>query len=858
MSGESPLRGPLQLGREPARRWRYRRSAEPSVLTPEVEVFPGHMLAKEPVGFPYAVTLRHPGEGIADAAKLRLMKALALALAQQQAGQSEQRRVKRLVIELGEATGDSSVRLVESSEPEQPPVLHAAIPSSWLGEHDGSLERLRRAALALARSGLAGPTGGAPPSIPPLPSWSDEPLPPAKVLFFSNPFELDVDHHGASAQINPGIHYLVSRLRQRGATTLLLEAKHPLQDVCERPPEVTTELTPEQCISHPEALAELLEQHPDLSLVCLTVLERTFAQVRDLCRFIRERSSAFIAVGGVTATHLPEQCFVHLPEANLIVRGDGEEVLPQIVRAVAGHRAPDGLPPSSIALLETIPGLIARFGEVVVSNALDEVNRVRDIDQSTLDYSVLAEHNVRGGLSISTSRGCIYGCRFCSVMDRQLWRAKQPDAVARLLDDYRARLAELFGSAEAAPAAARSLQVWDDDFFIHPERAAAILRAIAERGFTVSFIQGTVSSFFVRQGRKMTDELHGPLIDALPAEVFTEIGGLKLGTENFCDDELQRLGKPYRYHHVRKLVLALAERGIQQDHYLVLCNRQTTLGDLLDNFEKIAELRWRVGGSFNVLSPSWLMDLFPTVLYQSRLVQGTEQGLPNIGVLQAPGYPELDYPHIVPDRPERDEVFDVARRFPSGMHFGAAGAPNWQFAGIYEPSDEDYLRVFEHLRRALEERREALQGTEDLASQAELLRVQQALQTRLDPPRTVTTGLLRRLAPRLQLSPPAEHAPGLAGYLEALLRGGAERPSSLQLSVEPEPQGARLVAQDGATRVEFRVQPVARGGPHAFATLNLAFIVESPERAGAQRDRQSALIEAVRALVERRDVHPLQ
>jgi hypothetical protein len=806
------------------------------------------------VGFSYPVSLCAPASSLGEAAKLRLMKAFSLALAQRY----EPDAAVAITITV-DPSGQPGARLDGRPGDEQARrTLVVHLTPAWLEHNDRTLEHLRAAVLALVGGALEA-AGPAPVAARVEASASAAaPQLQAEVLLFSNPFELDVDARGESTHVNPGIHYLISALHARGVTTLLVEAKHPLQNVCEEPPDVRRRLEPEQVLSHPAALEQLLAEHPDLNLVCLTLLERTFAQVRDLCRFIRERSNAFIAVGGVCPTLLPEHCLVHLPDANFVVRGDGEQVLCDIVAAVAGRTLANGFDADTRRALGALEGVVARAGDWTVSARLDRINRVQDVDQSTLDFSFFQQHNVRAGVSLSTSRGCIYGCRFCSVMDRQLWRAKSSDAVARMLDDYGNRLAEIYGSTTAVPADARRVQIWDDDFFLDRPRALAILRHLADRGYTTSFLQGTVSSFFVREGRKVTEQLDEELVEGIPQALFTDYGGLKLGTENFCDAELVRLGKPYRYTHIRQLTLALARRGLPQDHYLILCNRQTSLNDLLDNFEKIAELRWRAGKQFNVLSPSWLMNLFATVLYQSCMVQGTDLTQPNIGVLRVDGYPEFDYPHVVPERPARREVFDIVRRFPTGMHFGIVGEVDWCFDGIYEPEDEDYLRVFEHTRRALSERAALLCQADDLASRAELYRVEDALARRLGPPRAVTTGLLGRLAPQLDLLPPAGGPERLAAYLEAVLeRAPAGKRSRLRFQITTSQDGAWLVASDSSAQVELLVQRYAKGAACAFHTPNLAFIVQSPVETEEQRRRLGPLIDAVRQLVTDRDEHPL-
>ena len=68
----------------------------------------------------------------------------------------------------------------------------------------------------------------------------------------------------------------------------------------------------------------------------------------------------------------------------------------------------------------------------------------------------------------------------------------------------------------------------------------------------------------------------------------------------------------------------------------------------------------------------------------------------------------------------------MVRRFPAGMHFGAAGNPDWVFEGIYAPDDSDYLRVFGYVRRVLRERLEVVKD------EGEIFRIREALERHLE------------------------------------------------------------------------------------------------------------------------------
>jgi hypothetical protein len=435
-------------------------------------------------------------------------------------------------------------------------------------------------------------------------------------------------------------------------------------------------------------------------------------------------------------------------------------------------------------------------------------------------------------------------------MDKKLWRGRSPDAVMRDLGAYSDRLEQIYGGSDAVPGTARTLQIWDDDFFLDPRRASTLLERMTAAGFTTTFVQGTVSSFFRKEGRRITHELNQELVDSIPAAFFTNVGGLKIGTESFSDRELRRLGKPYDLARIRTLALALGRRGLRQDHYMILCNRRTSLDDLLENLEAVTALRWAAGSGFSVLEPSWLINLFPTSLYRACQVRGTEQEQPTAGVLSEEGYHELDYPFVLPEPPERSEVFDVVRRFPAGMHFGAAGNPDWIFEGIYDPDDTDYLRVFAHIRRVLRERLEVIRD------EGEIFRIREALASHLDGERWLPSGLLHRVAPALDPGSSDAGSPRLTGYVERVL-GECEDEIGGACSIKTVPEGVLLEVDVDGTSVDFLVQRYGPGTACAFSTPNLAFVVRTRMDDEQERRLKGVVIERVKQAVSRHDTHEL-
>jgi radical SAM superfamily enzyme YgiQ (UPF0313 family) len=126
--------------------------------------------------------------------------------------------------------------------------------------------------------------------------------------------------------------------------------------------------------------------------------------------------------------------------------------------------------------LASIKGLSYRDGEGnTVHNAIGEF--IQDLDNFPMpDFSLVYGWNPNTPYPISSSRGCPYGCNFCSVINlfgRQ-YRFKSVETVLKEL--------------KYATSMTRATKFFvDDNFAANIERAKAILRGMIERGIKTSW-----------------------------------------------------------------------------------------------------------------------------------------------------------------------------------------------------------------------------------------------------------------------------------------------------------------------------------------------------------------------------------
>lgn len=205
---------------------------------------------------------------------------------------------------------------------------------------------------------------------------------------------------------------------------------------------------------------------------------------------------AWIVVGGPHAMTAAERVMED-PAVDLVVPGEGEQTLVELLRAREA-----GTPPSEV------PGLVYRRGEAAVRSPARPM--VADLDSLPLPAWDLVDLDAYGRqpnwngvkmepryAAVVTSRGCPYRCIFChNIFGRKVRRRSAKSVVAEIL-----RLNEELG--------VREFHVLDDIFNVDHERAAAICTGLIESGrkLWLSFPNGL-------RADRMTPELIDLLVRA--------------------------------------------------------------------------------------------------------------------------------------------------------------------------------------------------------------------------------------------------------------------------------------------------------------------------------------------------------
>jgi anaerobic magnesium-protoporphyrin IX monomethyl ester cyclase len=170
----------------------------------------------------------------------------------------------------------------------------------------------------------------------------------------------------------------------------------------------------------------LAELKPDL--IGVTAITPSIYVAEEVLRIASEVApDALRVLGGVHATFMFRQVLSEAPWVDVIVRGEGEEIMVNLANAVRDGRWPEDR--------KKIKGLAFREGEEIVST--QAASTVKDLDAINPDWSIIDwEKYIYIPLGVKVAipnmaRGCPFTCSFCSQW--KFWRdyrVRDPKKVA--------------------------------------------------------------------------------------------------------------------------------------------------------------------------------------------------------------------------------------------------------------------------------------------------------------------------------------------------------------------------------------------------------------------------------------------
>ncbi len=230
-----------------------------------------------------------------------------------------------------------------------------------------------------------------------------------------------------------------------------------------------------------------------------------------------------VVFGGPHVTFLPDEA---LPHGEFVVRGEGEETLIELLTALRGQSPVEG-----------IRGL--SYWEDGQPKHNSDRPLIQDLNTLPIpDFSLIKGWNpLQGMVSVATSRGCPYACKFCSV-------------VSMFGRGYRFRSNDLIMEEIKVNAGqARHLFFCDDNFAANPTRTKNLLRRMKEEGFHQNWsTQVRAESAFDSEFLELLRE--------------TNCWGVYIGFESASDQVLKAYRKKQDEAAMRRAIKAFHRHGI--------------------------------------------------------------------------------------------------------------------------------------------------------------------------------------------------------------------------------------------------------------------------------------------------------
>jgi radical SAM superfamily enzyme YgiQ (UPF0313 family) len=194
-------------------------------------------------------------------------------------------------------------------------------------------------------------------------------------------------------------------------------------------------------------------------MICISSITSTSPRAYSIAKRFNKLNIP-VVMGGVHPTFMPQESLRH--GADYVVRGEGEETLLKLVEHLNAGTMNLGQI-KGLSFKTKLGGIIHNPSQGLIS----------DLDAAPIpDFNLVHKWENIKHVPIATSRGCPFGCRFCSVipMFGRKYRFKKVDRIIREI-----RLA-ISQNPEAR------IFFVDDNFAANKKRAKELLRAIIDAG----------------------------------------------------------------------------------------------------------------------------------------------------------------------------------------------------------------------------------------------------------------------------------------------------------------------------------------------------------------------------------------
>ncbi len=287
----------------------------------------------------------------------------------------------------------------------------------------------------------------------------------------------------------------------------------------------------------------------EVDILCVSIgWDRQFEEICQMLNRVPDRIP--LVVGGYKATEKVEELFKACPTIDIIVRGEGEETIKEILK---------GDP------LQGILGISYRESGSIKHNPnrpLSDVEKVGAPDRSLRrnDYAFALNGIKIADISfdsVLSARGCPFNCKFCTfslnpLAQKRTYAARSASSVVNEIESLKAGVIILS----------------DDDFFADPKRAEEICDLI---------IQRKLKKRFMAQVR-LNIAKYPALLEKMVKAGFK---ALLIGIESPHDWILKQLNKGFTQETIRKYFKVLVQYPIFYNGYFIYGNIGETEKEML-------------------------------------------------------------------------------------------------------------------------------------------------------------------------------------------------------------------------------------------------------------------------------------
>jgi anaerobic magnesium-protoporphyrin IX monomethyl ester cyclase len=180
---------------------------------------------------------------------------------------------------------------------------------------------------------------------------------------------------------------------------------------------------------HPYSMTSFVEiirqQKP--AIICISVDSANFDSCFQMTALAKKISPDSLTIlGGIHATVFDAKILEYVPSVDLIVRGEGEVTLQEILDIMETQQTPS---------FKNVLGITYRDGKKICKNAerpvIEDLDTLPFLSYDLLDMDKIEADSWPGCYAIHTGRGCSFPCHFCA--DKAIWnryfRCKSPKKI---------------------------------------------------------------------------------------------------------------------------------------------------------------------------------------------------------------------------------------------------------------------------------------------------------------------------------------------------------------------------------------------------------------------------------------------